>query len=212
MVAIVIGATGATGTALVNLLLNDSRFSQVITFTRKKIAFTNPQLTNYVIDFNNVSSWQHLVKGDILFSCLGTTIKDAGSKEAQWQIDYEYQYQFAVAAQKNKVPAYVLVSAIDAAANSKIFYSSMKGQLENAVQKLNFSKTIIAQPSLLIRENTKRPMEIVSYYILSFLNALGLFLKYKPIQTQKLAKVLIKNSVDLPNGFYKLTGNELLKN
>ena len=111
MRALLVGATGATGKDLLGLLLNDGSFDQVNIFVRRNVEMTHEKLKVHVIDFDKPDQWKGLVHGDVLFSCLGTTLKVAGSKAAQWVIDYEYQYQFAKAAKENNVRSYVLVSS-----------------------------------------------------------------------------------------------------
>ncbi|MEG1026316.1 MAG: NAD(P)H-binding protein, partial [Flavobacterium sp.] len=88
MKALLIGATGATGTDLLDKLLNNTTFDEVAVFVRKPIAITNNKLKVHVVDFDQPEEWNHLVKGDVAFSCLGTTLKAAGSKEAQRKVDY----------------------------------------------------------------------------------------------------------------------------
>ena len=92
MTALVIGATGAVGKDLVDLLLKDDSFESVSVFVRRPLGFQNPRLTVHLVDFDLPGQWHHLLTGDVLFSCLGTTIKAAGSQEAQWKVDYTYQF------------------------------------------------------------------------------------------------------------------------
>lgn len=96
MKALVIGATGAVGRDLVDQLLKDDAFGSVVAFVRRPLAVENPKLTVHVIDFDHPEQWRQLLQGDVLFSCLGTTIKAAGSQEAQWKVDYTYQYEAAM--------------------------------------------------------------------------------------------------------------------
>ena len=116
--AIIVGATGATGKDLLELLLKDNSFYKIDVFVRRHIDIKNEKLTVHVIDFDKSKQWKHLVKGNVLFSCLGTTLKAAGSKAEQWKIDYDYQYQFAKVARENQVKNYVLVSSQGASAKS----------------------------------------------------------------------------------------------
>ncbi|MEH7549743.1 NAD(P)H-binding protein, partial [Neobacillus vireti] len=109
MHALLIGATGATGKDLLDLLLKDDSFHQVDIFVRRNLDVQHEKLKIHVIDFDKSEQWRYLVKGDVLFSCLGTTFKTAGSKEAQWKVDYDYQYQFAKFARERNVNNYVLV-------------------------------------------------------------------------------------------------------
>lgn len=191
MHALLIGATGATGKDLLNLLLKDDAFERVDIFVRRNTHIQHQKLNIHVINFDNVDQWKLLVKGDVLFSCLGTTLKAAGSKAEQWKIDYDYQYQFAKTASENKVPAYVLVSSSMASSGSRIFYTRMKGQLEDAVKALSFQRLIIFNPPLLIRKNTDRSGEVVGQKIINFLNKVKLFRAQKPLPTDVLAQAMI---------------------
>lgn len=191
MNAIVVGATGATGKDLVELLLKNESFKQVDVFVRRKLDIEHERLNIHVIDFDMPEQWGHLVKGDVLFSCLGTTLKTAGSKEAQWKIDYDYQYAFAKQAKVNDVSHYVLVSATGSSPDSSFFYPRMKGKLEEAVKALGFQKLTIFRPPLLIRKNTNRAGEVIGYKILTFLNRFGIAKSQKPITTESLAQAMI---------------------
>ncbi|MBS7327276.1 MAG: NAD(P)H-binding protein [Oxalobacter sp.] len=191
MKALVIGATGATGRDLVGKLLEDDAFQTVEIFVRRSVDWTYPKLRVHVIDFSQPESWQSLVAGDVLFSCLGTTLKTAGSKAAQWKIDYDYQLDFAKVAAANQVPDYVLVSSIGASAESKVFYSRMKGMLDDAVQTLSFKRIFIFRPPSLIRKGSTRWVEKVSVKLLKVLNAFGLMKSYRPLETEKLAQAMI---------------------
>jgi uncharacterized protein YbjT (DUF2867 family) len=169
------------------------------------------KLATHIINFDKPEEWENLVKGDVLFSCLGTTLKTAGSKEAQWKIDYDYQYQFAEIAKKNGINQYVLVSSAMASSKSSIFYTKMKGQLEDAVKLLGFPKLIIFKPPLLLRENSNRKAEIIGAKLIKFFNKIGLFSSQKPLSTKCLAEVMLKSVKTLKNGKYIFDGQEILK-
>jgi uncharacterized protein YbjT (DUF2867 family) len=209
MKALIIGATGATGKDLLELLLQDTEIEQVLIFVRRALNLTHEKLKIHIIDFDKPEEWKTLVLGDVLFSCLGTTLKIAGSKEAQWKVDYEYQYQFAKIAKENNVNSLVLVSAANASSKSSIFYSKMKGQLEDAVRALHFSKLIIFNPPLLLRAETDRKMEIYGAKVLGFLNKLGIFRSQTPVTTKQLAKAMIELSKTLGNGEYSINGEKI---
>lgn len=201
MKALVIGATGATGKDLVQQLLNDKDFEKIDVFVRKPLDIQNEKLNTHVIDFEKPEEWKDLVKGDVAFSCLGTTLKDAGSKDAQRKVDFDYQYHFAKAARENDVDDYILVSAYGANPKSKIFYSKMKGELEEAVKKLHFSKITIFKPGMLERRNSERTGEVLGSRIIKFVNKLGLFESQKPLPTDILAKAMINSSKIKSNGY-----------
>lgn len=191
MRTIVIGATGATGKEITALLLAKKEVETVTIFVRKDPKIEHEKLITHIVDFSKPETWTHLVLGDVLFSALGTTLKDAGSKEKQWQIDYDYQYQFAKVAKDNGINSYLLVSASNANVNSKFFYSKMKGKLDEAVQKLYFKQCIIFRPPILIRENSIRASENIAVKLLQFLSSIGILKSQKPLSTKHLAQSMV---------------------
>ncbi|MEH7416563.1 NAD(P)H-binding protein [Neobacillus drentensis] len=211
MHALVIGATGATGKDLLDLLLKDDSFHQVDIFVRRDLDVQHEKLKIHVIDFDQPEQWKHLVKGDVLFSCLGTTLKAAGSKEAQWKVDYDFQYQFAKFARENHVNNYVLVSSGFSSPNSVFFYTRMKGQLEEAVKTLGFPKLSIYNPPVLIRKNSDRTMEVAGLKAIQFFNQIGIFRSQEPLPTEKLAQAMINSAKTKENGIFTLQGKAIWK-
>jgi uncharacterized protein YbjT (DUF2867 family) len=190
--ALVIGATGLVGKQLVQQLLEDDRFSRVVVFVRRTTGVQHPKLKEHLIDFDAIDSWKDLVRGDVLFSALGTTIRKAGSQEAQYKIDYTYQYNVARAAADQGVPAYVLVSSAGATPSSRIFYSRMKGELEEAVKKLPFQYIRIIQPGLLAGDREEVRMgEKIAYGVTSLFKFIPGLDAYRPYQDSVVAKALI---------------------
>ncbi|TCN57635.1 NAD-dependent epimerase/dehydratase family protein [Flavobacterium circumlabens] len=200
MKALLIGATGSTGKFLLNELIQDDDYTSVTIFVRRTTGRSHPKLTEHVIDFSHPQQYSELISGDILFSCLGTTLKDAGSKEGQWKIDFEIPATFATIARKNRVSSMVLVSSSDASPSSRIFYSRMKGELETTISELDFGQYIIFRPGPLLREGTDRSGEKIIAKTLGFLNGIGLLKKYKPLPTEVLAMKLAKAPWKLPQG------------
>ena len=188
MKALIIGATGATGKDLLSQLLADDTYTEVHRFVRKPLALTHPKLHAHVVDFETPEAWADLLHGDVAFSCLGTTLAVAGSKEAQWRVDYDYQYAFAQQCKANGVPTFVLVSAAGATAQSKLFYNRMKGQLEDAMKALEFTRLLIFQPSVLVRKGSDRKGEQFGLKMIVLLNKIGLFKRYRPMPTNVLAQ------------------------
>jgi uncharacterized protein YbjT (DUF2867 family) len=189
LTALVIGATGATGTELVKQLMDDNRYSSVIVFSRRPLLVTGVKLTTHIVDFENPQAWAHLVQGDVLFSTLATTLKQAGSQQEQYKIDYTYQYQTAATAAANGVAKYVLVSAMGANPKSWLFYPRIKGELDNAVAALPFKQIHIFRPGFLLRQPDKiRPMEKLGIAIIQFFNNLGLFKSQRPLPVEVLAQ------------------------
>ena len=154
--ALVLGATGATGQEMVKLLLEDCNFSKVSIFVRRAINIDHKKLIVHKINFSRLREYKSLVKGDVLFSALGTTKQEAGGKKEQFLVDYTYQYEFAKMASENGVSHYSLVSSIGANKKSLFFYPKIKGDLEESVKSLQFKKIQIFQPPSLIRQPEKQ--------------------------------------------------------
>lgn len=191
--ALVIGATGLIGKSLVNKLLVDDRYQRVKIFVRRTLSLSNPKIEEYIVDFGNIGAWKNQIAGDDFFSAMGTKIKKAGSKEAQYKIDVTYQYEFAKAAAENGVRGYFLVSSVGANARSKLFYTRIKGELEEKVHSLSFNKIRIFRPSLLLGvRDEKRFGEKAAKNILKIIVPIFPFLKnQRPIEGVKVAKAMI---------------------
>ncbi|MBF8963911.1 NAD(P)H-binding protein [Pontibacter sp. FD36] len=210
--ALVIGATGLVGKQLVQQLLSDERFNNVIVFGRRSLGIANTKLQEHLIDFDKPEDWQHLVKGDVFFSTLGTTLKQAGGQNEQYKVDYHYQYKFAEAAAQNGVPAYVLVSSSGADPGSLIFYSRMKGALEEAVKKLDFKSINIIQPGLLHGDRQEsRTGEEIGYKVMHFLDKLGIAGKYKPYEDKVVAQAMVNAGIAAQPGVHTYTLGEVFK-
>ena len=191
--ALVIGATGATGRELVQLLLKDDDFSQVSIFVRTAPNIKHKKVKTHVIDFKELEKNKDIIKGDVLFSALGTTKKDAGGKDQQYEIDYSYQYEFAKIAAENGVGQLSLVSSVGANSKSSFFYPKIKGALEEAVKKLDFKKINIFQPPMLIRQpDLMREGEKSGIKILNRLNKIGILKSQKPLAVEALAEKMLK--------------------
>lgn len=190
--AIIIGATGLVGSQISHLLINDKRYDKVIVFARKSLGIDSQKLEEHLVDFDKIDEWKHLIQGDELYSAMGTTIKKAGSKDRQYQIDYTYQYQVAQAAAENGVQSYMLVSSAGANHKSSNFYTRIKGELDEAVQQLDFEKIFIFRPSLLAGDRKeKRIGEKIGFTILQPLSKIPFIKKYRPIFGYEVALAMI---------------------
>ena len=196
--ALVLGASGATGRELVKLLLDDSNFNQVSIFVRTDPKISDKKLTIHKIDFAKLEEYKDLIKGDILFSTLGTTKKEAGGKKEQYLVDYTYQYEFAKMASDNGVTNYSLVSSTGANSNSSFFYPKIKGELEESVKKLNFKKIDIFQSPMLIRQpDLMRSGEKSGIKFLNAVNKIGVLKSQKPLNVKDLALKMIKEALNI---------------
>lgn len=191
MKALLIGATGLVGNHLLQQLLLQPELERLRIFVRHSCGIKHEKLEEELVDFNRFKEWGHLLNGDVLFSCLGTTLKSAGSKAAQFKVDYSYQLQCAEAAAGNGVKSIVLVSSAGASSNSNLFYSRIKGELDEAVLGLPFQQHIILRPSLLLgKRREKRGGEAFAQSLFPLITQY-FFKKYRPIPAQTLAQAMI---------------------
>lgn len=209
MKAVLIGATGAVGKDLLQALLEDARYTEVVAFARRALGVQHEKLREHTIDFDAPATWQELVKGDVLFSTLGTSLKQAGSKEAQRHIDYDYQLAFAKAARANGVKSLVLLSSIGADSKSSIFYLRLKGELDDAVQGLGFDSLTIVRPPSLIRAKSKRFGETASVKFLQAVNAIGFAKRLAPMETAVVARSMAALGLDSASGTRIIEGQDV---
>lgn len=147
-IALVVGATGLVGSQVLDLLLADSAYEQVIALTRKPLV-PRDRLAVLVTDFSNLDRLE-VPHVDDVFCCLGTTIKAAGSKEAFRKVDEEYPLAVAHWAYQRGARQYLLVTALGADPKSVVFYNRIKGEVEQKIQNIGFSIVHIFRPSLLL--------------------------------------------------------------
>ncbi|MCF2859960.1 NAD(P)H-binding protein [Pseudoalteromonas sp. SMS1] len=199
--AIVLGATGLIGKHLVEQLILNANIDQIVAVTRRPVDFGASKVHNAVINFEQLDDCADVFQGDLLFSCLGTTKKQAGSISKQRIVDFDYQLQVAKLAARNKVAHYLLVSSSGANKHSRSPYLKIKGQLEDQISQLTFEKISIVQPSLLLGQRDHvRIAETLGSYILPILCKLPGLRKFRPITGEQVAKKMIEISASQPLG------------
>jgi uncharacterized protein YbjT (DUF2867 family) len=209
--ALVIGASGLVGTALTKQLLSNENYKEVHVFVRKPLQIQDAKLTQHVIDFDNMNRSASLLKGDVAFCCLGTTMKIAGSREAFHKVDFEYVNNFARLTFQNGVKTFAMVTAMGANAASLVFYNRTKGEIEKAVSSYGFSALYIARPSFLVGDRqTKRVGEEIGIWLGDTLN-LFIPAKYKNIKAAQVAKALIASALSQKQGTHILESDVLQK-
>jgi uncharacterized protein YbjT (DUF2867 family) len=144
------GATGVVGGYCLDALLADPVYGDVQAFTRRPLSRTDARLTTNVVDFDRLASLPTAPPVDDAYCCLGTTMKQAGSRAAFERVDYEYVCAYAELAARNGASQFLLVSAVGANARSSIYYSRVKGRAEDTVQAMAFRGVHLFRPSLLM--------------------------------------------------------------
>jgi uncharacterized protein YbjT (DUF2867 family) len=192
--ALLAGASGLTGGYLLNLLLESPEYSSVIAYVRKSSGLTHPKLKEIVVDWETL---QEPEAAEDVFCCLGTTIKKAGSQEAFRRVDYNYPLQLAQIQLRGGSQQFLLVSSMGADAKSSIFYSRVKGELENALQSIGYKSLHIFRPSFIAGPRKEsRPGEKIGLAIFSIMSPLfiGPLKKYAPIQAEHIARAMLRTA------------------
>ena len=206
-IALVIGATGLVGQALVHQLAQTESIGKVVAFTRRSVSYSSAKIDNQIIDFDLLEGYTPLFQGDYLFSCMGTTRKQAGSIEAQRKVDVDYQFNAAKLAVGNGVRHYLLISSSGANAKSNNAYLKMKGELEQKIQTLPFNRISIFQPSLLLgkRTNVRMGEKFASWVMPAFCQIPGLR-RFRPITDEQVAArmIWVSQNPGPPVEFYTL--------
>jgi len=191
-VAILLGASGLVGSELLSLLTLDADIERIVSLGRRPSGVVHAKLTEHTVDLADTSALEKLARGDVLLSALGTTLRKAGSKEAQHQVDVAYPLNVAKVAVAQGVKGYGLVSSVGADPASSMFYSRIKGELEREVQALGFERVRIARPSILLGERGEsRPMEAIGASAAGLLRFVPGLRKYRPIHARVVARALI---------------------
>lgn len=191
--AVLLGATGATGTKLLPLLLADERYGRVITLTRRPPAMTHPKLLNCIVAFDKLRETMSGLQADDAYCTFGTTIRKAGSEAAMTRIDHDYVMDFAHAAKSAGVTRFSYLSAANAKAGSPIFYARLKGTTENALKATGFRHLSIFRPSMILADREDRRLaESLIFPLLPLLDRamVGSFDKYRSIPVETLAKAM----------------------
>ncbi|QHJ12029.1 hypothetical protein FX988_02271 [Paraglaciecola mesophila] len=199
--ALVLGATGLVGKALVTQLLADPRYTKVTCLVRRPLKHKDypdleGKLEPIVIDFDALQDYQGYFNADHIYVCLGTTIKQAKSKAAFRKVDFEYVHIAAQLARAQKVQSFVWISSVGANAQSKSFYLRVKGELENAILNMSgLQHPSAVRPSLLLGERSEvRLSERIGIVLAKLISPLlfGRWAKYKPVSAWQVAAHMIK--------------------
>jgi len=187
--ALLVGATGLIGSFLLQRLLAAGRYARVTVWARRDIGRTHPKLKVEIADFARLQ--ERRVEAEDVFCCLGTTIRQAGSQAAFRRVDYDYPVALAMAAAGGGARRLLVVSALGANPDSRVFYNRVKGEMEVAVRAAGVPRTVFFRPSLLsgprVQERLGEKIGLVVGNVLGSL--LG---KYRPIHADLVAAAMLK--------------------
>ena len=191
--ALIAGASGLVGRHLTEILLKSSEYGKVIVLVRTPLDISSHKLEQVIYDYNNPDKAE--IRADHIFCCLGTTIKKSGSPEAFREVDYKYIVDLAQSTSEKGAAKFLLVSAMGADKNSKVFYNRVKGETEKAVKQIPFKSVFIFRPSLLKghRKET-RPGETFANIVMRIFKIFIPF-KYRAIEAKQVALAMYKYSL-----------------
>ncbi|MBE9487767.1 MAG: NAD(P)H-binding protein [Bacteroidetes bacterium] len=196
--AIIIGATGLTGSLLLQKLLTDDSYESIKLFSRRSAGIKNAKITEFIGDIVQLEDFKYDFTADEVYCCVGTTKSKTKDKSAYRDIDFGIPTKAAKLAKENSIPFFAVISAIGSDENSSVFYNKTKGEMESAVINEKIESTYILRPSL-IKGNRKenRLGENIANLLFSILNIflVGSLKKYQSINAETIADALFK----LPN-------------
>ncbi|MEN0054455.1 MAG: NAD(P)H-binding protein [Mucilaginibacter sp.] len=203
--AIIAGSSGLIGSKLLDILLQEAFYDEVLILVRKELPLKHHKLTQLVVDFNRLDTNKDHLTGHALFCCLGTTKAKTPDKAVYRAIDHDYPLQLAQFAHQNGMEQYHLVSSIGANAASSAFYLKTKGETENDLQKVGLPALYIYRPSLLTGDRQeKRVMEkiITALYIIINPLLFGGLKKYRSIPAATVAAAMCRQSIQNTKGLF----------
>lgn len=194
-VALIAGASGLVGGHCLQLLLQSPRYHKVISVGRKTLPIQHPKLQQLEVNFDNLEKHRHSLVADDVYCCLGSTIKKAGSKENFYKVDYTYVVKLAKLTASHFATQFLVVSALGADAQSRIFYNRVKGEMETTVKSLPFTAVHIFQPSLLLGDRQEARLgEKIAAKAMTWFGFLmqGPLKPYRAIQAKTVAKAMLE--------------------
>ena len=192
--ALLFGASGLVGSHVLSQLISNNNYSKIKLFVRSSIEISDPKIEIIQTDFKNLENHREDIKGDDCFFCIGTTKKNSPDKNEYKRVELEVPKQVAQIAKSNSVNSFVFISSGYADPKSSGDYLKFKGEVEEELKRLNFSKLGIMRPSFLLGDRKeKRIGEKIGIFVFKLLSPLflGPLKKMKPIQSATVAKAMI---------------------
>lgn len=206
--AIIVGASGLIGSRLLDKLVNDSAYSEVVSIVRKASGKNHAKLRELCVDFKDLERYKSEIVGDVVFLCVGTTRKKSPDQSEYRSIDYGINLGVAQIAKENGAEEVHLISAIGADVNASIFYNTLKGEIERDLKAMDFPAMFIYQPSILIGARTEsRPAEYISQKTVPFFDLFlrGKWSNYHSVKAEEVAQAMLNYSKKEVLGCFTLT-------
>jgi uncharacterized protein YbjT (DUF2867 family) len=200
------------GSHVLRLLLDDPQYERVTVLGRRNLPVAHKKLAHRIVDFDRVPEMADFPRVHDVFCCLGTTIKQAGSEAAFRKVDYTYVVELARLALRHRASQFLVVTAVGADPRSRVFYSRVKGEVEEAVRRLQFDGVHIFRPSLLLGGRSQtRPLELLARIVSPLVSwaMLGRLGRYRPIKAARVARAMVRVARDAERGVHVYEANQL---
>jgi uncharacterized protein YbjT (DUF2867 family) len=192
--AIILGASGLTGSIVLKKLLADKRYKTIKLFSRKSTGISHPKILEKVGNIIALENFKNDFKADEVYCCIGTTTKKTPNKTVYKNIDFGIPSTAAKLTKENKISTFLVVSALGANSQSSVFYNKTKGAMEQAVLEQKIPNTYILRPSIISgKRNENRALEKIGLSIFKLFNPLlvGKLKKYRAISANSIAQAMI---------------------
>lgn len=205
--ALVLGASGLTGSYLLEILLESEAYSQVTIYVRNPLGRSHPKLVEQLINFATIESW---IDADDVFCCLGATIKTVKTREAFTLVDLYAPLHIAKLQLSAGSKRFLVISAAGANPKSSVFYNKTKGRLEEALKQLNYSSIYIFQPSFILgpRKESRWLEELGIFFALKAIPIMkGRFKKYIPVHAKAIARCMTYFATHSKTGIHTIASD-----
>ncbi len=195
--ALLFGSSGLIGGHLLYKLIQNNDYNKIKIFVRSEPEIKDPKIQIIKTDFNNLKKHMEDIKGEDCFFCIGTTKQNSPDKKEYKRVERDMPVEIAKIAKANSVNSFIFVSSGFADSKNSGAYLRYKGEVEEELKKLNFTKLTILRPSFLLgNRKEKRFFEKIGIFLFKFFSPLflGSLKKMKPIQSEKVAQAMIKLS------------------
>jgi len=192
--ALLLGATGLTGSHLLHLLLEDDRYSNVVVLGRSSVGLAHEKLEEKLVDLLQIEQAAKWFTVDEVYCCIGTTAAKTPDRELYRKIDFGIPVQTARLCKQAGVETLVTISAMGADSGSPVFYNRTKGEMEDAVKAVGIRRLYILRPSLIGgARKEQRPGESMARNVLQLMEPLmiGGLRKYRAIEPQTIARAML---------------------
>jgi uncharacterized protein YbjT (DUF2867 family) len=211
--AIIAGASGLIGSKLLNILLQQPNYDEILILVRKELPIADKKLVQLVVDFEKLDEYARAITGHAAFCCLGSTKKKTPDLVEYRKIDHDYPLKLAQLAMQNGIEQYHLVSAIGANSKSSNFYTKMKGETEEDIQKVGLKCLHIYQPSVLTGgRKESRPAERFAIGLMKVIDPILIsgLKKYRSIPAETVAQAMFNESKKKEEGVFIHSSDKII--